>query len=87
MCTRFACDTTCLPSQKRLLTSDTFLLSLSLLQFYSEVLFKMVELTISAAPKYSARGLPLTIDVTPQATVGDVKAAVAANFSKVNTCC
>ena len=45
----------------------------------------MVQLTISAAPKYTARGLPLTIDVTPEATVGDVKAAVAANFSKVCT--
>jgi len=44
---------------------------------------KMVQLTISAAPKYTARGLPLTIDVTPEATVGDVRAAVAANFSKV----
>jgi hypothetical protein len=32
------------------------------------------------------RGLPLTIDVTPEATVGDVKAAVANNFSKVYTC-
>ena len=46
---------------------------------------KMVQLTISAAPKYTARGLPLTIDVTPEATVGDVKTAVAANFSKVCT--
>jgi hypothetical protein len=50
---------------------------------WSKIKIKMVQLTISAAPKYTARGLPLTIDVTPEATVGDVKAAVAANFSKV----
>jgi hypothetical protein len=67
------------------LSATTFSLSLSVsASTYSVSKYiKMVQLTISAAPKYTARGLPLTIDVTPEATVGDVKAAVAANFSKV----
>jgi len=43
----------------------------------------MVQLTISSAPKYTVHGLPLTIDMTPKATVGDVKTMVAGNFSKV----
>ena len=84
ICVRASLVTTCLPFQRVYLPATPSSSSLSL---FASVLFKMVVLTISTAPKYSARGLPLTIDVTPEATVGDVKAAVAANFSKVHMCC
>ncbi|KAH9481823.1 Putative enoyl reductase [Psilocybe cubensis] len=44
----------------------------------------MVQLTISAAskPPALARGLPLTIDVAPEATVLDVKRAIVAKYPK-----
>ncbi|PPQ83493.1 hypothetical protein CVT25_006983 [Psilocybe cyanescens] len=44
----------------------------------------MVQLTISAAskPPALARGLPLTIDVTPEATISDVKRAIVAKYPK-----
>ena len=45
----------------------------------------MVSLTISAAakPPAFARSFPLTIDVKPDATVGEVKAAITIKFPKV----
>ena len=48
-------------------------------------LLRMVSLTISAAakPPAFARSLPLTIDVKPEATVGEVKAAITTKFPKV----
>ncbi|KAF9048866.1 3-oxo-5-alpha-steroid 4-dehydrogenase-domain-containing protein [Panaeolus papilionaceus] len=44
----------------------------------------MVSITISSAskPPSFARGFPLTVDVSPNATVADVKAAIAAKFPK-----
>ena len=46
---------------------------------------RMVSLTISAAakPPAFARSFPLTIDVKPDATVGEVKAAITIKFPKV----
>lgn len=45
----------------------------------------MPQITISSAtkPPTFARGFPLTIDVTPDSTVADVKAAIAVKFPKV----
>ena len=45
----------------------------------------MVSLTVSTAakPPAFARSFPLTIDVQPEATVGQVKAAITAKFPKV----
>ena len=45
----------------------------------------MVSLTISAAakPPAFARSFPLTIDVKPEATVAEVKAAITTKFPKV----
>lgn len=45
----------------------------------------MVQLTVNAAskPVSLARGLPLTIDVTPEATVAEVKRAIVAKYPKV----
>jgi very-long-chain enoyl-CoA reductase len=45
----------------------------------------MVSLTISSAskPPPFARGFPLTVDVADNATIADVKAAIAAKFPKV----
>lgn len=47
----------------------------------------MVSLTISSAskPPPFARGFPLTVDVPDNATIADVKAAIAAKFPKVTT--
>ena len=46
----------------------------------------MVSLTVSAAaklPAQIARGFPLTVDLKPEATVAEVKAAITAKFPKV----
>ena len=45
----------------------------------------MVSLTISTAakPPVFARSFPLTIDVKPETTVGEVKAAINSKFPKV----
>lgn len=46
----------------------------------------MVSLTISSPskPPPFARGFPLTVDVPNDATIADVKAAIAAKFPKVS---
>ena len=45
----------------------------------------MTPLTISVAgkPPAFAHGFPLTIDIKPEATVGEVKAAITTKFPKV----
>ena len=55
---------------------------------YDESTTAMVSLTILSAskPPSFARGFPLTIEVTPEATVADVKASITAKFPKVRVC-
>ena len=47
----------------------------------------MVALTVSsvAKPPSFASGFPIVIDVTEDATVGDVKASIAAKYPKVSS--